>query len=259
MHCMILAGGEVRPEDPLYPYTDGKPKALIDMGGVSMLERVVNSLQSSPYVEEILVVGIDDQTAAEFGFQFKRSIHFVADQKSMVGNMLAGAEWFRRNHPETEQVLGCSADIPTITSAIVDQFVETCRPWDKAIYYSFVSRDVLETRFPNSNRTYSRIGGLDVAGGDMVMARIEVVERNRQLIESLTSARKHPWRIAQVVGLGMLLKFIFRRVSFEDMERTASRIIGMPAKVILFDHAELAMDADKPHQVDILRAEFARG
>ena len=38
MHCLIIAGGTVRPEDALYPYTHGRPKALIDMGGRTMLE-----------------------------------------------------------------------------------------------------------------------------------------------------------------------------------------------------------------------------
>ena len=59
MHCLILAGGVVRPDDPLYPYTKGNPKALIDMGGRTMLERVVEALQASSYVEDILVVGVE--------------------------------------------------------------------------------------------------------------------------------------------------------------------------------------------------------
>ena len=45
MHCLIIAGGTVRPEDALYPYTHGRPKALIDMGGRTMLERVVGTLK----------------------------------------------------------------------------------------------------------------------------------------------------------------------------------------------------------------------
>jgi molybdopterin-guanine dinucleotide biosynthesis protein A len=257
MHCLILAGGEVRPAEPLYSYTQGKPKALIDMGGRSMLERVVEALHSSRQVEDILIVGITEETAARYGLSFLRPVFFVPDQGSMVGNMLAGADWFRQHRPDCEVVLGCSADIPTITGTTVDQFIDACRPWDRGIYYSFVSREVLELRFPNSARTYSRLGGREVAGGDMVIARIEVIERNRELIDSLTGARKQPWRIASIVGLRMLVKFLFRRLTFDDVEKTAERIIGMPTKIVLFDHAELAMDADKPHQIDMLRAEFA--
>ncbi len=255
MHCLIIAGGTVRPEDALYPYTHGRPKALIDMGGRTMLERVVGALQASRQVEDVLVVGLD--AAATAGLRFARPVELLPDQGSMVGNMLAGCAWFQAHRPDAAAILGCSADIPAITPAIVDAFIDACRPWDKAIYYNFVSRETLESRFPNSNRTYSKLNGMEVAGGDMIIVHPEVAERNRALIEMLTGARKQPWRIARIVGLPFLLKFLFRRVTFADIEAVAGRILGAPAKVVLGGPAELAMDADKPYQVDMLRAEFA--
>lgn len=256
MHCLIIAGGTVGPEDPLYPYTRGRPKALIDMGGRSMLERVVAALQASRHVEDILVVGLAVEDLD--GLRFERPVEALPDQGSMIANMLAGCGWFSHHRPGTEIVLGCSADIPAITPAIVDGFVEACRPWDQAVYYNFVSRETLDRRFPNSRRTYSTIDGIEVAGGDMVMARVDVVSRNQALIESLTGARKQPWRIARIVGLRMLVKFILRRVTFADIEATAGRIIGAPVRIVLGSPPELAMDVDKPFQVDLLRAEFGR-
>ncbi len=257
MHCLILAGGVVRPDDPLYAYTLGRPKALLDMGGRTMLERVVTALQASPHVEDILVVGIAPEVAAAADLTFARPITFVPDAGSMVSNMLAGADWFRHNRPGTETVLGCSADIPTITGPVVDAFIEACRPWDKAVYYNLVTRARLEGRFPHSRRTYSRYGDIEAAGGDMTIARLSVAEANRALLESLTGARKQPWRIARIVGLPFLLKFLFHRVTIPDVEAVAGRIIGAPVKIILDGPPELAMDADKPFQVDMLRAEFA--
>lgn len=259
MHCLILAGGTVRPEDPLYSYTQGNPKALIDMGGRTMLERVVASLQDSSHVEDILIVGIESEVAARAGVRFPRPVTMLPDEGGMIANILAGTAWFRKNHPEAEIVLGCSADIPTITGQIVDEFVEACRPWDKAVYYNFVPRATIERRFPHSNRTYSKFGDIETAGGDMAIARLEVPENNRELIESLAGARKHPWRIASLVGVRILLKFLFHRLTLADVEATASRVIGAPVKLILDSPPELAMDADKPFQVDMLRAEFARG
>lgn len=258
MHCLILAGGTVQPEDPLYAYTQGNPKAFIDMGGRTMLERVVASLQASTYIEDILIVGIEAAAAERAGLQFQRPVTMLPDEGGMIANLLAGVAWFRQYHPDTEVVLGCSADIPTITAQIVDQFIEACRPWDKAVYYNFVTRTSLEQRFPNSKRTYSRFGEIETAGGDMVIARLDVPENNRELIESLSGARKQPWRIARIVGIGMLLKFLFHRLTFADVEATATRIVGAPVKLVLDSPPELAMDADKPFQVDMLRAEFAR-
>ena len=254
MHCLIIAGGQVRPEDPLYTYSHGQPKALIDMGGQTMLERVVGALQASRHVEDILIVGLDPAAA---GQRFERPVESLPDQGSMVGNMLAGCSWFRQHRPDARAILGCSADIPAITPAMVDAFIEACRPWDNAVYYNFVTRETLESRFPNSHRTYSKINGMEVAGGDMVVAQPEVIERNRALIDMVTEARKQPWRIARIVGLPFLLKFLFRRVTFADIEATAGRIIGAPAKIVLGSPAEMAMDADKPYQVDMLRAVLA--
>ncbi len=256
MHCLIIAGGRIQPLDPLFLYSQGKPKALIDMGGRTMLERIIDALQAARSIEDVWVVGIDAATAAEVGLTFARPVEFLPDQGSMVANILAGCDWLRRERPEATAVLGCSADIPAITGPIVDAFVEACRPWDRAVYYNFVRRDTLEGRFPHSNRTYSRLGGMEVAGGDMVIAHLDVAERNRELIETLTGARKQPWRIARIVGLGFLLKFLLHRLSFADVEATAGRILGAPVRIVLDSPAELAMDADKPYQVDMLRADF---
>jgi len=154
MHCIIIAGGVVGPDNPLYPYTQGQPKALIDMGGRTMLERVVAAVQSSAYIEDVVVVGIMPEMAA--GLQFARPVEFLPDQNGMVANMITGLEWLARRHPDAQVVLGCSADIPTITGQVVDEFIDACRPWDKGIYYNFVTRTRLEERFPNSRRTYSR-------------------------------------------------------------------------------------------------------
>jgi len=257
MHCMILAGGTVGPDDPLFAYTQGRPKALIDMAGQTMLERVVAALQGSPHVEDIVVVGIPAETLAAAGLTFARPVATLPDAGSMIANMLAGAAWLRQNRPGAEVILGCSADIPTITPRTVDEFVDACRPWDKGVYYNLVSRDRLEARFPNSRRTYSRYRDVEAAGGDMVIARLEVLDNNRALIDSLTKARKQPWRIAALVGPRLLIKFLFHRVTIADIEHAAGRIIGAPVKVILDGPPELAMDADKPFQVDILRADFA--
>ena len=41
MDCIVLAGGIPRPEDPLFPHTQGKPKALIRIGQAAMIEYVL--------------------------------------------------------------------------------------------------------------------------------------------------------------------------------------------------------------------------
>jgi hypothetical protein len=97
-----------------------------------------------------------------------------------------------------------------------------------------------------------------VAGGDLGIIQPDVVINNRELWNALSNARKHAWQLAREVGVMVLLKLLTRQLSIPDIEQLAARLTGKPAKVLLNPYAEMAMDGDKPHQVDMLRAELVR-
>lgn len=255
MDCIVTAGGLPGPDDPLYVYTQGKPKALVDMEGRTMLERVMDALQGSRYVDRIVLVGLE----SNLGMQFARPIdQYLPDQGSLVGNVLAGLQWLLQDKPDLDNVLFCSSDIPAMTAQNVDEFVEICSPFDKGIYYIFVTREAMEARFPNSKRTYVKLKGLEVAGGDMAIAKAKLADSNEELWRSLTDARKHAWKLASTIGFSVLFKYLFRRLSIAEIEKTALRIIGTPSKIVLNAPAEVAMDVDKPSQVELMRADLRR-
>ena len=254
INCVIMAGGLPLPDDPLYPLTQGKSKVLLDMGGRTMLERVADALQNAQSVGEVVVVGL----GSDLGMTFQRPVYHLPDQGRLLQNALAGIAKIRELHPETSLVLLCSADIPTITSAIVDDFVEKCRPYDKGIVYNFVDKATMESRFPSSSRTYVKLKDALIAGGDMTLIQADLADDNQEIWEALTNARKHAWQLARVVGLRFMLKFLLRQLSFADIEAAGERITGRPCQVMLNPHAEIAMDADKPEQVQLLRADIAR-
>jgi len=253
MDCIVTAGGLPGPDDPLYEYTQGKPKALLEMGGRTMLERVMDALQSAQHVDRIVLVGLED----DMGMKFLRPVdQYLPDHGSLVGNVLAGLRWLQQDKPDLESVLFCSSDLPAITANNVDSFVESCEPYDKGIYYVFVPREAMEARFPGSKRTYVKLKGLEVAGGDMAIAKAEMADSNEELWRTLTEARKHAWKLASTIGFGVLFKYLFRQLSVEDIEQTAERIIGEPATIVLDAPAEIAMDVDKPAQLELLLADF---
>ncbi len=254
MDCVIAAGGHPQPGSPLYPYTQGKAKAQLDINGRTMLERVVDALQTSTQVDKIVVVGL----GSDLGMSFRRPVHHIPDQGGLISNGLAGLDWLLAQQTDpTPYVLFCSADIPAITGAIVDDFIARCQPLTHVMYYNMVTQETIEARYPHSRRTWVRLKGARVAGGDMIILRADLAHSKRPLWEALAQARKHPWQIARIVGFTFLLKFLLRQVSYADIEAAAARILGGPAKIILNPHAEIAMDVDKPHQLELMRATLA--
>ena len=254
MHCLITAGGVAPPADPIYVLTQGKPKALLAMNGRTMLERVVDALQGAHSIQEIVVVGL----GSDMGMTFARPVAHLPDTGSLAGNILAGSQWLSEQYPTESAFVFCSADIPTITPAIVDEFVESCRPFTHDGYYTFVTREVMEARFPRSQRTFTKLKDVEIAGGDLHLTHFEVIRRNEDVLQAATNARKHAWKIAKIVGWKLIAKLLLRQLSFHEMQAEASRIVGGHVACVLSPHAELGMDADKPEQVELLRQEFIR-
>ncbi len=252
INCVITAGGLPQPDDPLYALTQGKSKVLLDMNGRTMLERVVDALQNATTIGEIVVAGLGN----DLGMTFQKPVNHIPDQGSLLQNALGGIAQMRTLHPDTKFVLLCSADIPTITPAIVDDFIEKCHPFDKGMVYNFVDKPTLEARFPNSNRTYVKLKDALIAGGDMTLIQADLGDSNQEIWAALTNARKHAWKLARVVGLRLLFKLLLRQLTFADIENAAERITGRPCQVMLNPHAEVAMDADKPEPVALLQADF---
>jgi molybdopterin-guanine dinucleotide biosynthesis protein A len=249
MNCVVVAGGRLSPGDPLFPYTNGKPKALIDINGKPMINWIIDAIQGVNIINQVAVVGLENDPS----FEFDRPIHFISDQGSLVANVMAGLNWERGNNSGSDPVLFSSSDIPAITGDIVQNFIDTCRPFDKAIYYSVVTKEIMEARFPGSKRTYARFREHQVAGGDIFVVQSDVAEANPDLWPALENIRKHPWKIARLAGPFTLVKYLLRQLTIAEVNARATRVLGRPFELYISKDAEIAMDADKPYQVDLLR------
>jgi bifunctional N-acetylglucosamine-1-phosphate-uridyltransferase/glucosamine-1-phosphate-acetyltransferase GlmU-like protein len=60
MDVIIPAGGIPRPSHPIYKYTQGKPKALLDIAGKPMIQWVLDALSEAKSVGHVAVVGVSE-------------------------------------------------------------------------------------------------------------------------------------------------------------------------------------------------------
>lgn len=251
MKAIVAAGGTVSAEDPLYSFTQGKPKALLQLGKRTMLEHVVAALHQSRLVESILVTGLQEEEAT--GLSLPSVLGFLPDQGGLIPNLREGILWFRERSPSEELVLICSADVPALSGEIVDAYLESCRPYDCIAYYTIVTRQTMEKRFPNSRRTFVKLKGHEIAGGDLTLVQSRIVDTDDELWNAIFDARKHAWQLARIVGPMTILKLLFRQLRLSDIEDLATRLLGAPVRVVNSPYPEVAMDVDKPEQVATLR------
>ncbi len=252
MEALILAGGHPRPQDPLYAYTQGRPKALLPLAGKPMLQWVFDALNAAQSITGLRIFGVD---ADAFPWQIAQPAHFYPDQGSMVKNILRGlAEIGRQATPDTP-VLLVSGDVPTLTGSIVDWVAANAERFPQMdVIYHVVERRVMEARFPGAKRTYVRLKDVEVCGGDVNLVRVRVGQRNDDLWERIVAARKSPLKQAALMGWGTLLGVLLRRFTLEEAIRRVSRRLRLAGTAVLSPYAEIAMDVDKPAHLEVVQA-----
>lgn len=249
---VITAGWSPKEDDPLADYTQGGSKALIPIAGKPMIAHVIDALAGSRYVQRSVIVGLDPST----GIDFSMPVDLVPDTGSLIGNVEAGLWHAMKQYSEMDGALLSGSDVPTVTPTIVDTFIDTCLRTDHDVYYSIVARSVMEARFPNSRRSYVHLKGGDFAGGDLMYFRSSTDLGDRDLWDRLANSRKHPLQQVAMLGLWPLLKLVSGHLSLAEAEERACKIIKMRGHAIPFPYAEVGMDVDKPHQLEIVRAEL---
>jgi GTP:adenosylcobinamide-phosphate guanylyltransferase len=252
--CILMAGGVPQEEDLLYEYTQGQPKALLDVAGKPMVQWVLDALDDAPSVGDIVVVGLEREGV----LASSKIARYLPDQGSMLKNILGGIDWVLERNPETQQVLISSSDIPLLTSAMVERLLVQCADTAVDIYHTIVSREKMEQRFPGSRRSYVHFSDGDFAAGDIHVVAPYIGHKYRELWDDLLDSRKNALKQAARLGPAFFVKLVAHRLSLAELERLAREKFGLNVRALPVDDAEMGMDADKPFQLDICRRELTQ-
>jgi GTP:adenosylcobinamide-phosphate guanylyltransferase len=254
MDAIVIAGGIPRPEDPLYTYSHGDAKALIDITGKPMVQWVLDALGNAKQVDNVIIIGL----SAKSGVTCKKPIYYVSNQGRMLANIVAGIDKALELNKRNKYVLVVSSDIPTLKSEMVDWLVDTCMETKDDLYYGVCPKDVMEARFPGSKRTYTHLKDMDVCGADMNLTHVRMATEHLDIWESLIGSRKSPLKQAGIIGFGTLFALFTRRLTLEDAVKRVGNRIGIKGRAIVWPYAEPCMDIDKPSQLELLREDLAK-
>ncbi len=252
MDVLVFAGGKPDPEDPLFSVAQGKPKALIDVAGKPMAQWVLDAVSGAKHTEQVIVVGLDE----DCGLHCARPLHFVPDRGGLIDNAVAGMRRVREISPAAEHALVLAGDTPAITPQMIDWRIEQTQGTDVDVDYAAIKREVMETRYPGSSRSYVRLRDVEVCGGDMHVVRPSLAARV-DLVERLIEARKNVVKQAALIGFDTLFLLLTRRLTLKGAEKLVSKRLGVVGSATLSPYAEIGMDVDKPFQLEIMRRDLS--
>jgi len=253
MDAIVLAGGIPQPDEPLYEYTKGDPKALTDIAGKPMIQWVLDALSDAKHVDNVIIVGLSPKNE----LACKKPVYYLSNQGRMLANVVTGVNKSLELDKKTKYVLVVSADIPALKPEMVDWLVETAMQTKDDLYYGVCTREVMEARYPGSKRTYTKLKGIELCGADINLTHVRMATEHLDMWESLIGTRKSPLKQAGIIGLGTLFQVVTRSITLEDLVEKVCKRIGIKGRAIVWPHAEACMDVDKPHQLELMREDLA--
>lgn len=244
---VILAGGKNSPA--MEAATGVTNRALVVLGGKSMLAYVTDALLGAESVARVFVVG--DIPADN---RYKQ----LGGGKTLLDNLLIGLRAANANG-EVRRVLLATSDTPFLTPESVEYFIQQSLQADADLCYPIVPIDLCRARFPQMKRTTLRLREGTFTGGNMMLINPQYIFAHQAMVEKVYAARKSVPQIARLLGIGLLTQILLAQavspslLTLADLEVGVARLLGSGcrARAIVTPYPEVGTDVDKPDDVII--------
>ena len=211
MDAVVGAGGVVRADDALQAVAPvGTPKALLPLLGRPMVQYVLDAISKVARIQNVIVIGLE----AQHGLVCPgKPLVYLPSAGSLFDNARQGCRVILERNPASRLAVWFSADVPLITPAMVDWFLDRTLESDCDLFYQLIRREVMLKRFPESKRTYTHLQDRVVCAGDVDAITLAVGVGAHPLWEQIIGARKNLLRPAQIVGVQLLWLRLTRQLS----------------------------------------------
>lgn len=239
--ALVLAGsrGGV---DPVAAYAGVAHKALIVLGGETLLARVVGALRGAG-ATRIAVISSHPDVRAEIERLGAEALDEAAGPSLSVK---AGAE--RMGTP----LLVTTADHALLNAAWVRRFLADI-PSDVDVAALVAARATVEAAAPDTQRTWLKLADGHWSGCNLFYLANDRALGVVDLWRRVEAERKRPWRMARILGLGMLFRYATGRLSLRDAAERLGNLAGVSAAIVETPFGLASVDVDKAADLDLVR------
>jgi GTP:adenosylcobinamide-phosphate guanylyltransferase len=220
-------------------------KALIEIGGVSMLARVVAALAAVPQVARIVVA--TDRAD-------------IIDGLASAGCLLSVMP--ARNGPSASvaqalELLGAPLLVTTADHALlqpewVTEFLAADDGQADAML-ALARREVVMAAVPDTQRTWLRFSDGDYSGCNLFLLRTTAALGIVALWQELEAQRKRPLALLARLGLGYVIRYRCGWLRLDDALARLGSLAGAALRAVVLRDGRAAIDVDKPADLDLVR------
>ena len=238
--ALVLAGsrGGV---DPVAAYAGVSHKGLIELGGVTLVTRVLKALNGAGITR--IGVSTNDQAVCD---EVAGEAQTLAASDGPSLSVLGGAQ--KMGTP----LLVTTSDHALLRPEWVMQFLADA-PKDCDIAILLAPEHLVRAAAPNTKRTYLKFADGRYSGCNLFLLRSDNALKAIEFWRRVERLRKQPWRIALLIGPGFLLAYLSGRMSLAQTVARLGEKAGVKAAAVTSIYGLAAVDVDKPSDLDLVR------
>jgi CTP:molybdopterin cytidylyltransferase MocA len=253
-HTILLAGD--RPGDALARISPRGRKALLPLNGRAMILYVLDVLLAARAIDQITIVAntvsdLSDQPeilALLISHGAAARVSFEEGAGSPAASVLKIAS---ERGTETATLV-TTADNPLLSVEALEDFCERVGA-DPAVEAAVgLARETdIRRAFPNSKRTFIRLGGEGYSGCNLFALAPGVAAKAASAWREVEVRRKKPWQFILHFGFFTLLRALLGSLDLEKAFAAVSRTLDLRAKAIVLNDPVAAMDVDRSEHIAI--------
>ena len=248
-NAMILAGSKKK--GPLEISANVENKALISINNIPSINYIIDALKNSKNINKIVVVGPEKMLTKSIDNKIDK---IVNSGENILENIEKGINYFHSDN----SILILTSDIPLITAAAIDEFIKICVARKADVGYPIITKEEIIKKYPETERTYIRMKEGMICGGNIALLKPEVFFQNKSLINELFENRKAIQKYVKILGFKFIIKFLFKTLTFKEIEKRISEIVGFRSIAVKVSFPELMIDLDKVSDLKLIRQVMER-
>jgi molybdopterin-guanine dinucleotide biosynthesis protein A len=229
-------------------------KALLDLCGRSMIERVVDALESCPRIERVVVACREGGPVAE---HLRGQVDLAETRQALT--FLDGIQAGFAAMPGVLRAVLVTCDMPLLSSEAVAAIVEQAQEHpDVDLLYAMVEVELTRQAYPETQRTAIRLKeGNYTAAGVAVVTRGFIEQAGPVLLEAFKQ-RKSKIGMARLFGIGFLAKFALGILSVAGLVKRAEEMLNCRCAAVSLPFAECGFDVDSEEDLEAARQCLSR-
>ena len=240
--ALILAGSRPGP-DPLAAAAGVGHKALIEIGGVTMLKRVSDALKRAGFDRIVVSVNAGPVMDAAVALGLEALPTGPGPSQSTLSAL----------DTLGTPLLVTTADHALLESVWIEAFLDAV-PEHADIAALLARREQIEHALPGSRRTYLKFADGHWSGCNLFYLQTPQARAAIKLWQQVEADRKRPWRIVRRLGMTRLVSYLRGTLTLTDALAHLGRLAGVNAAAVESPFGLAAVDVDTLDDLAAVRA-----